>query len=307
MPPAQVVDFGSRSPLSINDRFCDAPDGTRIAYAVLGEGPAFVLTNGLTTTTTFWDHLRPTWVTGHRVVTWDLPGHGNSEPARTAVGARIESMPAIVERVMEAAGVERATQIGWSTGCQVVFELYRQAPERCSTLVALLGGAGRVLSTAKLPLGRDALYGLLRYLPEPIFAPVFRSMMKSADADRAVTIGKRSRLIGRDTSHADARRFLAHLRTLDPTTVKHMAASAEEHSAHDILSTIDVPVLVVAGDFDPYAPSERVGIPLSETIADCELLRLPRGTHTALLDHAGVIGERVEEFARRHAPRRVAV
>jgi pimeloyl-ACP methyl ester carboxylesterase len=208
-------------------------------------------------------------------------------------------MPAIVERVMDAAGVEHATQIGWSTGCQVVFELYRRRPERCSALVALLGAAGHVLSTAKLPLGRNALYGLLRYAPEALFAPVFRSMMKSADADRAVAIGKRSRLIGRNTTHADARRFLAHLRTLDATTVQRMAASVEEHSAHDVLPHITVPVLVVAGDLDPYAPSERVGIPLHRAIAHSELLRLARGTHTALLDHHAVIGERVEEFARR--------
>jgi pimeloyl-ACP methyl ester carboxylesterase len=294
------------TPLSINDRFCEAPDGTRIAYAVDGEGLAFVLTNGLTTTTTFWDHLRPTWLREHRVVTWDLPGHGHSEPARTALGARIESMPAIVERVMDAAGVERATQIGWSTGCQIVFELYRRRPERCSSLVALLGTAGRVLSTAKLPLPRDALYALLRYTPEALFAPVFRAMMKSADADRAVAVGKRAMLIGRDTTHADARRFLAHLQTLDPTTVQHMAASAEEHSAHDVLPRIEVPVLVVAGDRDPYAPAERVGVPLHGTIPGSELLRLPRGTHTALLDHAELIAKRVEEFARLAGRRRAA-
>jgi len=187
-----------------------------------------------------------------------------------------------------------------------VFELYRRNPARCSALVALLGAAGHVLSTAKLPLGRDALYGLLRYTPEKLFSPVFRAMMKSADADRAVAIGKRSRLIGRDTAHSDARRFLAHLRTLDPTTVQRMAASVEDHSAHHVLPHIDVPVLVVAGDLDPYAPAEHVGIPLHRAIRGSELLRLPRGTHTALLDHAAVIGNRVEEFVRQSAQRRVA-
>lgn len=295
MPPPQST------PLSINERFCSAPDGTRIAYSVEGDGPAFVLTNGLTTTTTFWDHLRPTWVQKHRVVTWDLPGHGNSEPARTEHGARIEAMPPIVDRVMAAAGVEHATQIGWSTGCQIVFELFRQRPKRCSALVALLGPAGRVLSTAKLPLGRAALYGLLRYTPAFLFAPVFRAMMKSADSDQAVDMGKRARLIGRETTRADARRFLAHLKALDPLTVQRMAASAEEHSAHDVLPDIDIPVLIVAGDRDPYAPSHLVGLPLHEAIRKSELLRLPRGTHTALLDHADVIATRIEEFARNAA------
>jgi pimeloyl-ACP methyl ester carboxylesterase len=154
-----------------------------------------------------------------------------------------------------------------------------------------------VLSTAKLPLGRDALYALLRYTPLVLFAPVFTAMMKGANSDRAVEIGKRAKLIGRDTTREDARRFLAHLEGLDPLTVKLMAASAEEHSAHDILSLIDVPVLIVAGDRDPYASAERVGEPLHRAIRKSKLLRLPRGTHTALLDHADTIGARVEEFA----------
>jgi pimeloyl-ACP methyl ester carboxylesterase len=36
---------------------------------------------------------------------------------------------------MAAAGIERAVQVGWSTGCQVVLETYRHAPERCEALV----------------------------------------------------------------------------------------------------------------------------------------------------------------------------
>jgi pimeloyl-ACP methyl ester carboxylesterase len=171
----------------------------------------------------------------------------------------------------------------------------------------LLGPAGHVLSTAKLPLGRDVLYVLLRYMPESVFASIFRALMESADADRAVGIGKLAGLIGRDTTREDARRFLAHLRMLDPTTVQRMGASVEEHSAHGVLPHIDVPALVVAGDLDPFAPPERVGIPVHASIPGSDLLRLARGTHTALLDHAEVIGERVEEFARREALHRMAM
>lgn len=290
-----------RPPLSINDAQVFAPDGTKIAYRAEGEGPAFVLTNGLTTTTTFWDYLRPRWLEKHRVVTWDLPGHGHSAPAATREGARIEAFPAIIARVMDAAGVSRATQIGWSTGCQVVFETYRQLPERCDALVALLGPAGKVLDTTELPLGGSHLYRLLRYTPEAVFAPVFRAMMKSADAYRAFVIGQRLRLIGRDTKHTDARRFLSHLRELDATTVQHMARSAQEHSAHDLLERIRVPLLVVAGDRDPFAPSERVGVPIHRAVGHSELVRLPMGTHTALLDHAEVIAAEVERFAARTA------
>lgn len=293
-----------RARLSINEDFIAAPDGTRIAYRAEGEGHAFVLTNGLTTTTTFWDHLRPNWLAKHRVVTWDLPGHGHSEPARTKAGARIQALPAIVARVMDAARVSRATQIGWSTGCQVMFETYRHFPERCDALVALLGPAGRVLETTELPLGGAHLYRLLRYTPSAIFEPAFRFLAKNANAPTSPAIGRRLRLIGRETTAHDARRILAHLRQVDAATLQAMARSAQEHSAHDLLGTIAVPLLVVAGDRDPFAPAERVGVPLHRAVRGSELLRLPKGTHTALLDHADVIGRSVEEFALRVAASR---
>jgi pimeloyl-ACP methyl ester carboxylesterase len=293
---------GRNASLSINEDFISAPDGTRIAYRAEGEGPAFMLTNGLTTTTTFWDHVRPRWLSRHRVVTWDLPGHGHSSPAATGAGARIEALPGIVARVMEAAGISRATHIGWSTGCQVMFETYRQYPERCEALVALLGPAGKVLDTTELPVGGVHLYRLIRHLPPAVFAPIFRLLAKNADAPSGPSLGKRLRLIGRDTTTHDARRILAHLRLLDAPTLQCMARSAQEHSAHDILGRIGVPVLVVAGDRDPFAPAERVGVPLHRAIARSELLRLPKGTHTALLDHAQVIAERVEEFVARSVP-----
>jgi len=287
------------APLSINEDFISAPDGTRIAFRAEGEGRPFVLTNGLTTTTTFWDHLRPRWLTRHRVITWDLPGHGHSSPAATTAGARIEALPGIIATVMEAAGISRATQIGWATGCQVAFETYRQFPERCDALVALLGPAGKVLDTTQLPLAGAHLYRLLRHLPPYVFAPIFRLLAKNADAPGGPAVGRRFRLIGRDTTAHDARRILAHLRLVDARTMQCMARSAQEHSAHDLLEHISVPVLIVAGDRDPFAPAERVGVPLHRAIPGSELVRLPKGTHTALLDHAEVIAEAVEAFLAR--------
>jgi pimeloyl-ACP methyl ester carboxylesterase len=83
-----------------------------------------------------------------------------------------------------------------------------------------------------------------------------------------------------------------------------MGCSAQEHSAHDILAGVGVPVLIVAGDRDPFAPAERVGVPLHRAIPGSELLRLPKGTHTALLDHAEAIADAVEEFVARSAASR---
>src|SRR5262249_28760550 len=160
--------------LSINDRYLVAHDGTRIAYRVEGSGPALVLTNGLTTTTTFWKYLRPRWLQKHTLLTWDLPGHGNSGPAQSAEGASFPGQPRFLAAVMRAAGLSHAAQIGWSTGAQVVLETYRQFPALCDSLSLLLGGAGNVLTTSRLPVGGALIDRLARDLPEPVFAATFR-------------------------------------------------------------------------------------------------------------------------------------
>jgi pimeloyl-ACP methyl ester carboxylesterase len=78
-----------------------------------------------------------------------------------------------------------------------------------------------------------------------------------------------------------------------------MLISLQEHSARSILGTLRVPLLIVAGDKDPFARSELVGIPLHRSAPKSELIRLPEGTHTALLEEAELIGERVEAFVAR--------
>lgn len=276
-----------------------APDGTDLAYWVRGEGPPLVLTNGLTTTTSFWTYLEPRWTRAHRVLTWDLPGHGDSAPSRSKEYARISEQPELLVRLMDAAGIERAVQIGWSTGCQVVLEMYRRYPERCSALVLILGAAGRVLSTAGLPLPGTLIDRIVRHTPRPLFGGITRILAHVAHAPGGQLAPRAVGLIGKNTSKSDAARITEHLRRIDTRTVQAMIASAQAHDAHDVLPSVRVPVLIVAGDRDPFAPASSVGVAMHARCPGSELLRLPEGSHTALFDHAEQIGEAVDDFMQR--------
>jgi pimeloyl-ACP methyl ester carboxylesterase len=274
-------------------------DGTQVDFQVEGQGPALVLTNGLTTTSTFWKYLKPRWLTRHTLVTWDLPGHGSSDPARTPYSATIEAQPDLLVRVMDAAGVERATQVGFSMGCQVVLETVRQHPARCQAVVLLLGSAGHVLSTTRLPLPGPLLLRLLRDTPDHAFAPLLRGFSRLANRPLSVNAGRLLGLLGRGASDRDLLEITEHMLVIDPPTIRRMAASAEEHTAFDLLPTLDLPLLVVAGDRDPFAPTELVGIPVHRATPGSELVRLPDGTHTALLDEPEKIGAIVDDFLSR--------
>lgn len=271
-----------------------ASDGTVVHYGSAGDGPPLLLTNGLTTTVHFWKYLAPHWRTRRRVITWDMPGHGRSSPARSQQSAQIAGQAELLAAIMDAAGIERATHVGWSTGCQVVLEFYRRYPERCDGLALLLGTPGRVLSTSTLPVPGPTIEWLSVHTPRPLFAAATRLLAQIANAPFGQVLPRLSGLIGKETSHADAAEITRHLRAIDPSTIQVMVASAEQHSAWDLLPSIRVPTYIVAGDRDPFAPATTVGVAMAEAIPAAKLLRLSEGTHTALLDHADDIRDFLE-------------
>jgi pimeloyl-ACP methyl ester carboxylesterase len=274
-------------------------DGTTIAYHTQGQGPLLVLYNGLTTTHTFWKHLIPRWAAQYTVLSWDLPGHGSSSPARSSATARIESQPQVVATLMDQLGAQQATHVGFSMGCQVMFETYKQFPGRCDALVALFGGAEHVLRTTALPVDGRLIHAWVKHVPDAVFWPGARAVALSSHSSVGRFVARKLGLFGREASSEDLREVTAHMCRVDPPTFKRMARSAEHHSALDALDTLDVPLLIVAGDRDPFAPPERVGLPLHQRARGSELVRLAQGTHTATLDFPEQIGSVVDDFMLR--------
>jgi pimeloyl-ACP methyl ester carboxylesterase len=281
--------------VSAPSRFVSAADGTRIAFREVGEGSPVVLANGLSTSDFFWHHLRPRWAAHHRVVSWDYKGHGESEPARTDAGTTIPALVDDLQRVMDAAGVERGVLVGFSMGCQVALEAWRRLPARIAGLGLVLGPAGRLFDTALRPLVGPALQRLLRHVPAPLLPPVFGAAHQVAQLPGSVTLGRWLRLYGRATG-TDIRRYVEHFGRLHPHTVSRIALHGGEHDARDVLPTIDVPTLVVAGDRDVFAPARTVGLPIHAAIPGARLLRLPDGTHGSLFEHPDAIDRAVREL-----------
>jgi pimeloyl-ACP methyl ester carboxylesterase len=285
-----------------NDRTVLAPDGTTIAYGVHGSGPAIVLTNGLATSSYFWKYLAPHWAARHTVVTWDMPGHGQSGPARSDLSASIEGMPAILERVMVAAGVERAVQIGWSVGCQVVLEMYRQRAARCRALVLLFGPAGHALSGTRLPLSGSTLDAMLRGPAGITFAGVLLRGAQLARLPGVVGLTRQLGLVG-TASDEDVRGLIREMLAIHVPSARKLACSAEDHSGLDVLRRLAVPLLIMAGDRDLFAPSAAAGERMHALAKGSEYVRLPEATHSALLDHVPQIASTVDSFLRQRVDR----
>ena len=127
-------------------RFCRSFDGTRIAYAVTGEGPPLVKAQHWLTHLEYeWQSpiWRP-WITAlskrHRLVRMDARGCGLSDRGVEAIS--FEAFVRDLEAVVDALGLERFALFGHSQGGAIGIEYAVRHAQRISHFV-LLGGYAR--------------------------------------------------------------------------------------------------------------------------------------------------------------------
>lgn len=277
-----------------------AQDGTRLAYRTYGAGEVcLVLTNGYSTSSFYWRHVIEHLRRRVRLVTWDLKGHGASDPARTLEGCTIESAADDLGRVMEAAGARSAVLVGFSLGCQIVLEAWRHFPERIDALVPILGTYERPFGGLLHPrVGALAARTFERLAPR-LGASALRASERLCRSTRVHRLNQLSGLVGRRVSFDTMRAFYEHLGVIDPTTWAAMGIAAEKHSARDLLPTISVPVLVVSGGRDTFTPAAR-GKEMADAIPGSEYFLLPEAGHTGLFEYPEEINARLDAFLRRH-------
>jgi 3-oxoadipate enol-lactonase len=97
-----------------------------------GEGRAIVFLHGFTLDHTMWTEQRTALRDEYRVITIDLPGHGESA---AIIGPRSPTDETL--RVVDALGIEQAVFVGSSLGGTVAIDLAIERPTLVQTLVLL--------------------------------------------------------------------------------------------------------------------------------------------------------------------------
>lgn len=130
-----------------------AADGTELqAWTNDVEGPTVLLCNGLGTNPYAWPALLDPDC-GVHVISWNHRGTGGSaRPVeRTHVG--IDAFVEDAVSVLDDAGIESCTAMGWSMGVNTAFELAFLHPDRVDGLFAVAGVPGGTFSSMLAPLG----------------------------------------------------------------------------------------------------------------------------------------------------------
>ena len=262
-------------------RYRRAPDGVRLAYATVGNGPPMLRS-------AHWlGHLEYDWelplarpfllglAKDYTLIRYDARGNGLSDwdVGEISLDAWVSDM----ETVADAAGLDRFPLLGVSQGCAVSIAYAVRHPERVSHLILYGGFAVGTKKRPNLTAAHRERFAAMQTLvrqgwgaDNPAFRQIFTSlMMPAATKDQMEAFNELQRLSG---SPECAARYLETVADLD---------------VRELLSQVRAPTLVMHVRDDPRVPSD-LGRELAAGITGARFVALPGKNHVLLEQDPGL-------------------
>jgi pimeloyl-ACP methyl ester carboxylesterase len=230
----------------------------------------------------FWLPAAAAFTGEYRLLLPDLPGHGGSpllpEPMT------LQSMAAAVLRLLDARGIEAAVFCGCSIGGYLLYELWRQAPQRMRALVI-----ASAKPHADSEEGRRARLQTIATIAAQGTAPFFDAMLQGL-------VGEPAR---REDPQIDQRLRQMMERMPAASAMAVQRALMERPDSRLTAATIRVPVAVLAGVLD------RVSTPaelreLADLVPGSAYFLLPGMGHYAPYEQPRLVGALIRRFLDDH-------
>lgn len=286
-------------------RLAHAADGEPLPYRIDGGGdrPPMLTAHGLVSSSHHWQAFLPHYAAHRAVVSWEYRGHGG-QPAPADRRVSVAQFADDAHAVWCATALPPVVVVGLSFGVQVALELWRRHPEAVRALVLICGTPGH-------PLDRLSSSAALRAAAVAALHRLGRQRALTAGA-LGVLRAPTGRRIARELAYltGGAHRatcptdvldgLFAHVAELDPELFGNVVAAYLAHSAEDMLPTIRVPTLIIAGDRDqltPVATAER----MQRAIPGSRLVVFPGHTHLVQVERPREVHAAIDAFLLDHA------
>ncbi|MFD5008720.1 bifunctional 3-oxoadipate enol-lactonase/4-carboxymuconolactone decarboxylase PcaDC [Streptomyces chartreusis] len=223
------------------------------------EGPAsappLLLGPSLGTSSALWDKVAPELSITHRVVRWELPGHGGSAADLIGPGATVGDLAGLVLALADSLGIERFAHAGVSLGGAVGLHLAVHHPERVESLAVICSSAhfngAKPWEERAALVRREGLAGLAESANARWFTPGF-------------TVPELVR------DHRDA----------DPGAYAACCDALAAFDLRDRLAEISSPTLLIAGREDPATPPVHLR-EIADAVPGAALVEIPGASHLA--------------------------
>jgi pimeloyl-ACP methyl ester carboxylesterase len=200
-------------------------NGTELHCHAMGEGPAVVLVHPPFIGSSVFNYMKHDLARDHRVVLFDIRGHGHSPAGDAAV-----SIPLIAEdirQILDRLDIDSAYVCGYSCGAMPALEALLAAPERFRGAVLLSGMSALTDLRSRMQMRTAAL--LSGRVPDAVIVPV---ALGNADSRTTFGVLREEGRIG------------------DPRRHRDYAESCLRYDCSARLGRIDRPVLLLSGEQD---------------------------------------------------------
>ncbi|MFD4414241.1 alpha/beta fold hydrolase [Streptomyces sp. NPDC058246] len=258
-----------------------APDGTRLAYRVIGDGDPVVCLPGGPTDSVYLGDLGG--LSTHRqLIIVDFRGTGGSAVPEDTSSYRCDRLVDDVEALREHLGLSRMDLLGHSAGTNVATQYVARYPKSVSKL-ALIGPGPRAVGIAITGEMRHELAQLRKN--EPWFPAAFAALEAITEGTGSDWEAIAPFFWGR--WDATARK---HHAASQPSNKEAVALFAAEGAFHPeitraALAGCESPVLLLAGEFDLNSPP-RSAAEFATLFPHATLVVQPRAGHYPWLDDA---------------------
>lgn len=244
-------------------------DGVAIHYEVHGTGVPLLLTHGFSSTSAMWQGQIDALARDHRLVLWDMRGHGQSDypddPKAYSEALTVGDMAAILDAV----GAERAIVGGLSLGGYMSLAFYRAHPERGRALLIIDTGPGFKKDDAREVWNRRALDTAERFEREGL------DVLKSASRERSTV------------SHRNAKGLALAARGM---------LTQRDAKVMELLPDIKVPSLIVVGaDDTPFLAASDY---MAAKIPGAQKVVIPSAGHAVNIDQPQAFVDAVVPFLK---------
>jgi pimeloyl-ACP methyl ester carboxylesterase/DNA-binding CsgD family transcriptional regulator len=265
--------------------FCHLVDGSRVAFASMGEGPALVMPPGwLCHLEENWAHpaaesARAKFAASHRFVWFDRLGCGLSD--RDGFEPSLENDVAQLLAVLDHAGIERANLIGYSYGAPPVALFAARYPERVERLVFYSAFArGAAVSTKQAHAALTQVIRLDWGVGSRALASLLVPNASSADLSWFARFQRRA------TSPDTAVRLLEYRWSMD---------------VRDVLPSIRASTLVLHNSDDRAIPLSA-GREIAALVPGAQLRILDGNEHDPFIRDSGSVVEEILAFIEGREP-----
>ena len=242
-------------------------DGVEIYYEVHGSGPPLLLTHGYSSTSAMWQGQIEALSKRHRLVLWDMRGHGQSDypddPRAYSEALTVADMAALLDEV----GATSAIVGGLSLGGYMSLAFYRAHPQRVRALLIIDTGPGFKKDDAREAWNRRAHDTAERFEREGL------AVLKSLTRERS------------DVRHRDASGLARAARGM---------LTQRDARVIELLPNIKVPSLIVVGADD--APFLAASDYMAVKIPGAKKAVIPAAGHAVNIDQPLAFIEAVLPF-----------